>query len=79
MGDAGLYALYNMGLGVGHTTFYRQIHQAVVEHRLSIVEEINEAITKKCLMIVIIKYTHETKNKFNTSLSHGHRNNKDLS
>ena len=46
MSDAGLYALHNMGLGVGHATFYRQMHQAVVEHRLSIVGEINQAITK---------------------------------
>ena len=80
MSDAGLYALHNMGLGVGHTTFYRQMHQAVVEHRLSIVGERNQAITKKCLMIVTTTQIYtRNKNKFNASLSYGHRNNKDLS
>ena len=73
LSDAGLYALHNMGLGVGHATFYRQMHQAVVEHRQSIVGEINQAITNKCLMIVMIDdYTniHTKQKTYSTQVSH---------
>lgn len=54
LGDTGLFALHEMALGIGHTTFYRNSHQAQRDHASQVKNVIANAVKNKKLMVVII-------------------------
>ncbi len=73
MSDTGLYALYKMGLGLGHTTFYRDAHRAKYDHDIQLRDVIQTAIAGKKLMVIIIDdYTNiHTRQRSNfTEIAH---------